>query len=131
MGGGVSWGDSVYYGGGSAAGDSVKLYRVNLRHTWYSIIFQGNANTTTDSIIVTKGATIRNHSGDSTGFYWGNQISWKDSVWGGVNTLINNTIGVHYTAFEPVVEFIKIEFLNDFATDSDRKLRYVLQAIKR
>lgn len=131
VGEGYTWSDSIYYGAGTATVDSVKIYDMRINYAWFSIIFEGNANTTVDSVVVRKGAVRKNNQGVVQDTVWGNQISWKDSSWSTVNTLINNTVGTHYTAFEPVVHLLKMEFLNTWAGDSDRKLKYILQAITK
>jgi len=118
--------DSVYFGAGTATVDSVKIYDFRFANYWYSIVFEGNANSPVDSVIITKGTLRFNDAGVLQDTVWGNQINWKDSTWTDVNTLINNTVGVHYTAFEPVVNLLKIEFLNAWANLNTRKLKYVL-----
>ena len=131
VGRGYSWSDSIYYGAGTATVDSVKIYNMGIKYDWYSLILKGNANTTVDSLIITRGAIGYTEQKAAVDTVWGDQFTWKDSSWTAVNTVINNTVGVDYTAFEPLVHLLKIEYLNHWGTDSDRKTRYILQALRR
>ena len=127
-GGGVILTDSLYYG---TPGDSVNIYDLRFNQMWMSIIIEGNSNSPVDSIAVRKGSLVFNDAGVAIDTVWGNQIDWKDSTWTDVNTLVNNSTGVHYTAFEPIVQFIKLEILNARANLPTRKLQYTLQYMPR
>ena len=113
-GGGVVWTDSLGYNNLAVEGsDSVLIINMNFAHSWYKIIVDGNANSQVDSFYVQSGTVRYSQGGAAVDTMWGSWMAVKDSAWGDINTMINNTVGKDFLLFSPVVQLLKFSLLNE------------------
>ncbi len=131
VGGGVVWTDSLGYGtAGTAVDDSVIVLDVNFANSWYKIIVEGNANAQADSFAVQSGSVRYSQGGKAIDTVWGSWMAVKDSAWGDINTMINNTVGKDFLLFSPVVQLLKFTLLNYRAAIPTRNCVITIQAVK-
>jgi len=111
IGGGTVWTDSLGYGT-VATSDSVWILNTNFAHGWYRIFVEGNANSPVDSFIVQAGTVRYDESRDAQDTIWGSYCALKDSAWGDLNVMINNSVGKDFLMFVPMAQLLRFSLLN-------------------
>ena len=132
-GAGYIWTDSLGYQSGDEAGvaaDSAFIIDVRFSKSWYRIFVAGNANSPVDSFYLQLGSVRYNEGGVAQDTTWGSWTLVKDSVWGDINTMINNVVGKDFLVFSPIAQLMKYALLNDRATLNTRNVVITIQAIK-
>ena len=130
IGGGTVWSDTLSYTTAAVPSDSVIVFNVNFSHDWYRFFIKGNANSPVDSFYVQHGSINYDIGGTAIDTSWGSWSMVKDSVWGDINTMINNTVGKDFLLFSPVAQLLRFTLLNDRATLATRSLRLSISAVK-
>lgn len=129
VGDGVIWTKTLKFGT-SAVRDSVWILPTNFAYDWFRIFIKGNSNSPVDSIGVKAGTIRYNQAQNKVDTVWGSYSTLKDSSWGNVNLIINNTVGKDYTLFNPVVQLLRFKILNNRAVRPTRSLEITVQALK-
>ena len=125
--------DSIGYGtAGTAGDDSVLIIGTQSAHSWYRVFVEGNSNSPVDSFYVQAG--IIRHGGylnPRVDTVWGSWMAVKDSAWGDINTMINNTVGKDFLLFTPMAHILKFTLLNHRATLTTRNCTITVQALRQ
>ena len=129
VGDGTVWTDSLGYGV-VATSDSVWILNTNFAHGWYRIFVEGNANSTVDTVKVQVGSVRYDEARDAQDPVWGSYCALKDSAWGDVNIIINNTVGKDYLMFVPMAQLLRFSLLNYRAAVTDRNCVLTINAKK-
>ena len=61
---------------------------------------------------------------------WGGLAQIRDSSWTAGNVLIANSVGTHYTLYEPVLDLAKFQILNARSNLPDRQIKLILKIKK-
>ena len=134
-GAGTIWTDSLGYStdGGGTDGDNDSSWVMDTKFSsdWYKVFFKGNANSPVDSVYARTGSTQYNEAKTMIDSVWGSWTLVKDSVWGNINTMINNTVGKDFLIFSPVVQLIEFKLLNHRGGLVTRNIEITVQAIKQ
>lgn len=130
IGGGTVWSDTLSYTTAATPSDSVIIFDVNFSHNWYRFFIEGNANSPVDSFYTEHGSIIYDIGGAAIDTFWGSWSMVKDSVWGDINTMINNTVGKDFLLFSPVAQLLRFTLLNYRATLPTRTLLLSISAVK-
>ena len=128
-GGGYVWTDSLGYGV-VATSDSVWIIHTNMLHDWYRFFVEGNANSPVDSFHVEAGAVRYSEGGTQQDTVWGSFIALKDSAWGDVNVVVNNSVGKDYLVFAPMAQLLRFTLDNHRATLVTRNVVITLNGKK-
>jgi len=129
IGGGTVWSDTLSYNNGAGTSDSVLIFNVNFSHDWYRFIAEGDTNTLADSFYVEHGSVRYDIGGSAVDTIWGSWATVKDSVWGDINTMINNTVGKDFLLFSPVAQLLRFTLLNHRGSSPNRSVRLTIQGI--
>lgn len=130
VGSGYVWTDSLGYGS-VAASDSVWIINLNFSNGWYRVFFEGNTNSPVDSVYLQLGSIRYNQAKVAVDTVWGSWTTLKDSVWGDINTMVNNTVGKDFLVFSPVAQLARFTLLNDRITLVTRNSVLTLQAVRK
>jgi len=125
--------DSIGYGtAGTAADDSVLIIGTQSAHSWYRVFVEGNANSPVDSFVVQAGIVRHGgYQGAIQDTIWGSWMAVKDSVWGTINTMINNSVGKDFLLFTPMAHILKFTLLNHRGGLATRNCVITVQALRK
>jgi len=127
---GVIWNDTLSYTTASEPSDSVWIVDTRFSQAWYRVFFEGNANAQADSVYYQHGTIRYDQAEAKVDTIWGSWGAVKDSAWGDINTMINNTVGKDFLLFSPIHQLLRFSLLNYRAAIPTRTLEITLQAIK-
>ena len=131
VGDGAVWTDSLGYTNLDETSDSVLILETK-HYNWFKIFLDGNSNAQADSLYLHSGSFVWNEQKTAvTDTVWGSQSMVKDSVWGDLNTMINNTVGKSFLLFDPVTDLLRFTLLNYRAAIPTRNCRITIKAVKQ
>ena len=110
--------------------DSVWILNTNFAHGWYRLFMKGNANAQADSVVVQVGTVRYDEARDPQDTVWGSWSALKDSAWGDLNVMVNNTVGKDFLMFVPMAQLLKFTLLNYRAAIPNRNCVITINAIK-
>ena len=135
VGAGTIWTDSLGFstdgGGTDGDNDSSWVFDTRFSHNWYKIIMEGNTNSPVDSVYMRSGSVRYNEAKVPVDTIWGSWIAIKDSAWGDINVMINNTVGKDFLVFSPVMQLWEFGLLNHRGGLVTRNVTLTVQAVKQ
>ena len=130
VGAGTVWTDTLGYTTLDETSDSVLTLDTRFSKDWYRIIVDGNANSPVDSFYYQHGTVRYSQAGAPVDTMWGSWGAVKDSAWGDINTMINNSVGKDFLLFSPVHQLLRFTLLNHRGGLAGRNCVITIQAIK-
>ena len=122
--------DSIGYTNLSETSDSVWIIDMGFAKGWISLFVTGNANSPVDSVRIRAGSRTYDTSGDSSGVTWGSWVALKDSAWGDLNVMVNNSVGKDFLIFRPVTQLLEFTLMNNRANLVTRNCQITINAVK-
>jgi len=131
VGAGTVWTDTLGYTNLSETSDSVLILDTRFSKDWYRIIMDGNTNAQADSVYYQHGTVRYSEANAAVDTMWGSWGTVKDSVWGSINVMVNNTVGKDFLIFSPIHQLLRFTLFNYRAAIPGRNCVITIQAVKK